>query len=177
MPFSWTCPTTEQELVAALQVGRNHQATVWSDRRPAHPPLLALEALHAGGRLDMAEAQFDACFWVAITCHRVEAPVSMSRPADEDGDVVPFGEPVDPSDIPDRAVVRDPTTPRLFEVEGIGAARSWVSITFGNYVFPPERLFDGLPSHPSSIAFAVPELLQLAEQRFRCTLRQSCTWG
>jgi hypothetical protein len=44
-------------------------------------------------------------------------------------------------------------------------------------VFPPDQLFEDHLSAESGLAFAVPELLALAEELLGSRFRQTCAWG
>lgn len=175
-PGSWMRPDSAEELCHSLENDDNVQATVWSEFRPERPPLLALEALQGGARLDMTQAQFDDVYYVAITCHRTQVPVSMSADRDSDDAALEFGARMDLVDVPPVAIANYPYKAGHMEIAGIAAARSWVSITFGNYVFPPARLFEDLFSREGGLPFAVPDFTALAERCLGYDLRQTCHW-
>ena len=88
-----------------------------------------------------------------------------------------FGDPVDVASLPPFAVSMNPGNLNRVEIDGVAAARSWVSLTFGNYVFPPTRQFDERSSRAAGVALVDPELLELAEGLLECRLRQVCVWG
>ena len=178
-PATWLRPDSDKELAAALEQPANVQATVWSEFRPRQTPLLEVEALHDGQSLKMTDEQFDDVYYVAITCHRTQVPVSMSDDGHGEGGPIEvgFGEPVDLTGLAPFAVAESPSLLRRIEIDGIPAARSWVSITFGNYVFPPDHLFHDHVSREQGIAIVVPEFLALAERLLGCRFRQTCAWG
>ncbi|WP_438033233.1 hypothetical protein [Sorangium sp. So ce204] len=173
-PGSWLRPDSAEELCHSLENDDNVQATIWSELRPKRPPLLALEALQGGARIDMTQAQFDDVYYVAITCHRTQVPVSMSEGRDAEEAALDFGARMDLVDVPAYAIANYPHKAGHMVIAGIAAARSWVSITFGNYVFPPARLFEDLFSRERGLPFAVPDFTALAERYLGCDLRQTC---
>src|SRR5262245_30581962 len=59
-PASWVRPESEEELLEALDDAANVGATVWSEFRPRHAPLLELGALREKGEsVNMEDEQFD----------------------------------------------------------------------------------------------------------------------
>jgi hypothetical protein len=180
---SWIRPESEAELREVLEAPANVAATVWSEFRPRRCPLLEIEALRSTGNgvehVSMEDAQFDETYYVAITCWRANVPLSMSN--DGHGESPPtavgFGEPIDLAHLAPFAVTESPSELRRIEIDGIAAARSWVSVTFGKYVFPPDHLFREHVTRELGIALAVPELLVLAERMLGCKFRQTCAWG
>jgi hypothetical protein len=186
-PFaaSWVSAESDSELLAALDKPGNVSATIWSEHRPRRPPLLALEGVQTRGHraiaVSMDDKSFDDSYYVAITCWRLDVPVSMSddghydtpRPVVD----VPLGDPIDRAKAPPFAVANFTYKPGAIKVPGIATARSWVSLTFGDYVLPPRRLFEKRRSADNGLEFADPELVALAERALGCPLRQTCAWG
>jgi hypothetical protein len=159
--------------------GENVNAAMWSELRPSRAPLIELQALQHGDCVSMDEEQFDDCYYVTVTCHRMAAPVSMSDDGHytEPSIAAPFGEPMESEELPPFAVANFPHKAGRIEVAGIPAARSWVGISFGNYVFPANHLFEDHLSEGDGLAFAVPEFVALAEDLLGCSFRQTCAWG
>jgi hypothetical protein len=177
-PASWVRPESEEELLEVLADPDNVGATVWSELRPRRLPLIEIEAMQEGKPVSMEDKQFDEVFYIAVTCWRMEAPVSMSDDGHYDGPAsVTFGDPVEVDDFSSVAVANYPYKSGSIEVPGIAEARSWVSVTFGKYVFPPDHLFEDHFSKETGLAFAAPEFLALAERLLGCRFRQTCAWG
>ncbi len=176
-PPSWVRPETEAELRAELERGGNQQATMWSDFRPPRPLMSELAQLESGKRIDLADKRFDAAYLVAITCHRVDVPVHMSDDAHYAASPHGFGDPIQPSEHPTDAIANYPFKKGAIRIPGIGAARSWVSVTFSKWVFPPDAWFDERLADTAGLDFVDPAFLQLAERTLETPLRQTCSWG
>jgi hypothetical protein len=176
-PPSWVRHESEDELRSALERGGNLQATIWSDFRPERPPIPELAQLESGKRIDLVDRRFDAAYLVAITCHRLDVPVHMSDDGHYEDADFGFGDPADPERLPPSAVANYPFKKGTITTPGIGAARSWVSITLGKWVFPPDTFFDERHSDAAGLDFVVPDFLELAERTLETRLRQTCSWG
>jgi hypothetical protein len=176
-PPSWVRPDSEHELQSALARGGNLQATIWSDFRPERPIIADLAQLESGKRIDLADPRFDAAYLVAITCHCLEVPVHMSDDGHYHDAAHGFGDPVGPGERPADAIANYPFKKGAIRVPGIGAARSWVSVTFSKWVFPPDAWFDERLSETAGLDLVTPDFLQLAERTLETSLRQTCSWG
>lgn len=176
-PSSWVRAESEQELRSVLERGGNAQATIWSDVRPEKTVVPDLAQLESGKRIDLRDTRFDAAYLVAITCHRVEVPVCMSDDSHYAAVEHGFGEPIDPAKMPAEAVANYPFRRGGMRTPGIGAARSWVSITFAKWVFPPNSYFEERHTEMGGLEIVAPGFLALAERTFETPLRQTCSWG
>jgi hypothetical protein len=165
----WTRAETAEDLQRALQdAPKNLQATVWSSRRPPRPPLRGLEVIDEGTAISMNDPRFEDEYWIAITCHLSERTRSMS----DDGHPPPspFGSPATTT-VGD-AIAYCPSTLARHVAKGIGAARSWISISTGGWVSPSASAFD-----EHDLELADPSLVAIAERFFGVDLGQTCAWS